>query len=94
MQKKYIHWVIIGILFGLLVSGAAVRVRPVYAQGLGQLINLIKGKAGFDYGNNSGFVFTKETPNYIAYAGDRATAARRSRAFVLRTSTDGRRECC
>jgi hypothetical protein len=74
MHKIHIRWVAVGILSGILTAGFALRARPVFAQTpVGQLINLLKSKIGFQYGDNADFLFTKETPNYIAYAGDKAT---------------------
>lgn len=59
------------VVLGLVSAAFLLRfVNPVYAQGLvGQVIELLREKAGFGYSDGDGFVFAKHTPNYRAFAG-------------------------
>ncbi len=52
------------------VAVALIATRPVVAQGLGSVIETLKEKIGFGYDPDlTDYVFSKDTPNYRAFAG-------------------------
>lgn len=62
------------IIFGISVIVLFISVmffaRPVFAQSVGQVIETLKEKMGFGYDPDfSEYIFSKDTPNYRAFAG-------------------------
>jgi hypothetical protein len=76
LNKKNIILIICSIVVGLLISFLPQLSRQAHAEDfIGSIVESLKEKLGFSYLVNSSlpYIFSKDTPNYRAFAGDRAT---------------------
>lgn len=75
MKNKYFQkGFILGFLAVLFIHPVIVSSRQVHAQeSIGNMLESLKEKLGFGYSSDSSlpFIFSKDTPNYRAFAGDR-----------------------
>lgn len=70
MKQSKKHIIIIVSIVVALFS-VFMRVRTVFAEEIGNVVDGISQKLGFEFGSNTPkFIFSKLTPNYVAYAGD------------------------